>query len=532
MKKIAIVVAVLLFAAPAIAKVTAGVDVNVAFDVNEPNIAITMDGEAEITVTYEASAKPRAFALDLIVDSKGKVKKVKDAHTGESKKSVKKGFGIFPASFNRFIDADDPCWGEPNYTSVALPGDLPSDTQGGIDTNGVTIEMGSLYVGAPNAPNDSGTLFDIYVECWDDSQNQTGDCNLHIAANVGRGKVVLEDGNEPNNLNFLGGNPHRHIRIPFDWGDAPDPLYPTLMASNGARHVRVNKPTTFRMGPAIDAEGNGQPANLDDALGATPDDEDGVTNLNPTRPTGSVTVNASAAGGYLNAWMDFNIDGDWQDAGEQIFTDQALAAGNNALTFAVPAGATNEVATWSRWRFSTRKGLGTTGAAPNGEVEDHIVPDGVVCHVPDVVGDPNLDAQATIIAAGFTVNIVAECSDTVEAGIVISTDPAYCNEPGCGTQVDIYVSTGSCCTYPACWDWLGQCHGDCHGNDGDVDIDDFLLFKAAFATVYPGGNYNPCADNDRDGDVDIDDFLEFKANFAQTGLTGCPQGDLNGVYCP
>ena len=51
--------------------------------------------------------------------------------------------------------------------------------------------------------------------------------------------------------------------------------YPTLLASNGARHVIVSG---VQLGAAIDAEGNGQPnatATGDDTAG-TPDDEDGV----------------------------------------------------------------------------------------------------------------------------------------------------------------------------------------------------------------------------------------------------------------
>ena len=51
-----------------------------------------------------------------------------------------------------------------------------------------------------------------------------------------------------------------------------------------------------------------------------------------------MTVTASAPG-MLNAWLDFNGDGDWADAGEQIFTGESVVAGANALTFTIPAGA-------------------------------------------------------------------------------------------------------------------------------------------------------------------------------------------------
>ncbi|MEZ5082276.1 MAG: hypothetical protein R2750_02300 [Bacteroidales bacterium] len=33
-----------------------------------------------------------------------------------------------------------------------------------------------------------------------------------------------------------------------------------------------------------------------------------------------VTVNALVADGYLDCWMDFNLDQDWDDADEHVFT--------------------------------------------------------------------------------------------------------------------------------------------------------------------------------------------------------------------
>ena len=72
----------------------------------------------------------------------------------------------------------------------------------------------------------------------------------------------------------------------LDFGDAPDMTggpatgnpYPTLLEHDGARHAIV--PAGPRLGPAIDAEGDGQPAPAadgDDVAGAPPNDEDGVT---------------------------------------------------------------------------------------------------------------------------------------------------------------------------------------------------------------------------------------------------------------
>jgi hypothetical protein len=171
--------------------------------------------------------------------------------------------------------------------------------------------------------------------------------------------------------------------IDLDFGDAPDPTYPTLLANNGARH-RVD--ATIVLGALIDPEADGQPnatATGDDLANLA--DEDGVvlSKLVPGR-VATATVTASA-NGLLSAWIDFNIDGDWADAGEQIFTDATLAVGVNTLTFAVPAGATLGY-TFNRWRYDTGGGLNYYGVSPDGtvpygEVEDYQVEIecGVIC---------------------------------------------------------------------------------------------------------------------------------------------------------
>ncbi len=177
--------------------------------------------------------------------------------------------------------------------------------------------------------------------------------------------------------------------IDLDFGDAPDPTYPTLLVNNGARH-RVD--ATIFLGALIDAEADGQPdptATGDDLANLA--DEDGVTvsKLVPGR-SATATVTASA-NGFLNAWIDYNIDGDWMDAGEQIFTDATLAVGVNSLTFNVPAGATLGN-TFSRWRYDTQGGLNYHGVSPDGTVPDGEVEDyqveiecGVICPIGSIL---------------------------------------------------------------------------------------------------------------------------------------------------
>jgi hypothetical protein len=166
----------------------------------------------------------------------------------------------------------------------------------------------------------------------------------------------------------------RVVEVPLvtqdlDFGDAPN-WFPTLLAQDGARHIID---PSFRLLLA-DAEIDGQPgllADADDAAGS--DDEDGVTlGTLLAGYEAEATVIATAAG-VLNAWIDFDVDGGWSDPGEQIFMDEAVHVGLNHLHFAVPAWAQTP-GTYARFRYSSAGGLSYTGLAPDGEVEDYLVP--------------------------------------------------------------------------------------------------------------------------------------------------------------
>ena len=157
---------------------------------------------------------------------------------------------------------------------------------------------------------------------------------------------------------------------PMDFGDANDPTYPTLLANDGARHMIDG--ITF-MGASIDPEFNGQPhpnALGDDNDGN--DDEDGVSLAILVQGQSSNATIIASVDGYLNAWIDFNGNGNWSDAGEQIASDVLLFSGTNTVTFHVPLTA-NAGITYARFRFSTNMGLNYIGLAPNGEVEDYEV---------------------------------------------------------------------------------------------------------------------------------------------------------------
>ena len=161
------------------------------------------------------------------------------------------------------------------------------------------------------------------------------------------------------------------VMATLDFGDAPDPSYPTLLVDDGARHVIV---PGFMLGSEIDGEHDGQPtasATGDDLAGV--DDEDGVAFTTHLVPGGIANVEVEAtATGKLDAWIDFGGDGSWT-ATDQIFDSEPISSGTNYLQFAVPDTATPDVETFARFRFSTSGGLSPTGLADDGEVEDYAV---------------------------------------------------------------------------------------------------------------------------------------------------------------
>ncbi|MCD4788516.1 MAG: hypothetical protein K8R37_00840, partial [Bacteroidales bacterium] len=211
----------------------------------------------------------------------------------------------------------------------------------------------------------------------------------------------------------------------LDFGDAKDPSYPTLMASDGARHLV--DPLIY-LGACIDAEPDGLPD--PNALGDDNnnlDDEDGVIlpSIIVYNQMNTVKVIASV-NGYLNAWIDFNQNGNWGDAGEQIFTDQAVNAGNNVLIFNVPASAYFGT-TFARFRFNTAGGLTYTGQADDGEVEDYEV---AIREVYKWLQEPDLSDMGMDVDATFGSFYPA----------MILADDFLCNITGPLTRIEIWGS--------------------------------------------------------------------------------------------
>ena len=161
----------------------------------------------------------------------------------------------------------------------------------------------------------------------------------------------------------------------MDWGDAPDPTYPTLAASLGASHIIDPR---IYMGATVDMDPDGQPTAAADGddIDAVIDDEDGVTFDTPLIPGGmaQITVNASIAGAYISVWIDFGDDGGWAEATDYVVQSFPSVVGNNVFPMIpVPASAIPGTRAYVRVRFTTFPQIPYDGPAPNGEVEDYLV---------------------------------------------------------------------------------------------------------------------------------------------------------------
>jgi len=224
-----------------------------------------------------------------------------------------------------------------------------------------------------------GNLYTLSIPIPSSASNGTTFARFRLSTYTGLGisGIALDGEVEDHKINIL-------EAMDIDWGDAYDnwntPVFPTLYLNNGASHV-IN--SGLYLGSGIDADLDGQPAAFADGddknfvysgISYPPGDEDGVTFTTQLQPGGYAGVDVTASlPGALDAWIDFNNDGDWADTGERIFTAKALSAGTNALVFGVPINSVTGITAVARFRYSSSGVASYTGLAMDGEVEDHLV---------------------------------------------------------------------------------------------------------------------------------------------------------------
>lgn len=172
-----------------------------------------------------------------------------------------------------------------------------------------------------------------------------------------------------------------------DYGDAPDQGvgsatgdYKTLLIDDGPRHTLLDfseesNTSSLMLGTSVTAESDAL-QNID----ATGDQDDGMTWTSLTSAQSykeTITLtNTTGESAYLNVWIDYNMDGDFDDADEQLINDQEVLAGATSATinFTTPSYAISGD-TFARVRLCSNSGECNTsiGSAAGGEVEDYLV---------------------------------------------------------------------------------------------------------------------------------------------------------------
>jgi hypothetical protein len=183
-----------------------------------------------------------------------------------------------------------------------------------------------------------------------------------------------------------------------------------------------------------------------------------------------ITLAVNGGGGYVDAWIDFDQDMDWE-ASERICS-WYLSGGIQTISFIVPDYAVGGQ-TFARFRISTEGGLVPWGSARSGEVEDHevtIYDSCTQCTGKEFIrGDVDQDTEVTDVDVSLIMNYVLsgaptpDCMDAADAddnGVVDISDATYILHyfnggpvipepyPDCGT--DPTDDTLTCDIYEGC----------------------------------------------------------------------------------
>ena len=220
------------------------------------------------------------------------------------------------------------------------------------------------------------------------------------------------------------GKAHRHALryCPQDVGDAP------VSYGIAAHTYETDLLIGTKKDIDINLAGNGT-ASSDDNDGDGDNDEDGITLPTFTQgQTATITADVMGAGGYLQAWIDFDGNGTFE-ANEQVAADlqdggtddTSSAVGEISFTVPVPSDAVT-TQTFARFRWSTTSGLDVTTAAADGEVEDYAVTVAVAASDVDLV----------------TIKTLSSGDDTPNEGDTVAFSIAVRNDgPGNATNVSL-----------------------------------------------------------------------------------------------
>ena len=259
---------------------------------------------------------------------------------------------------------------EADGTTPVLDGDgnpvtTVTDASGNYIFSGVPTEdaAGNPIDYTVEFENPAGTLFTSQIGAVTDPTNSDANTTTGVT-----GTISVNPGDQ---ITYVDAG-----LINLDYGDLPDPLYGGV---NDASHAIT---TELQIGSVTDAEIAAQPngtATGDDTTGS-PDDEDGFTApaaiiAGQTVGFDVVVSNDTGSDATLYGFVDWNADGDFDDAGETVTASVADGVTNatETLTFTVPLGAVTGADLGTRFRLSTDTGLAAGGTASNGEVEDYLI---------------------------------------------------------------------------------------------------------------------------------------------------------------
>ena len=301
---------------------------------------------------------------------------------------LKMGAGVVDSEFSAITNATatgDDSNGTDDEDGVTLPS-MPQASTQTITVNLTNTTGAVTYLNGWIDWNNNGVLTDageqvianVAVANGVTGQNQTFSVNVPATAPLGTigARFRLTSTSAPASTGPSGAGEVEDYALTVvgptdDFGDAP--------ASYGiASHTAS---PTVGVGLLVDtevAQTSNATATGDDLLGS-PNDEDGVFTDLPLVPGRDTALIISTRGnGFLNAWMDFNRDGDFSDAGEQIATNQATSTTTSSIPdqaspalveFTVPASAVPGTS-FVRVRMSSGSLASPFGAGGVGEVED------------------------------------------------------------------------------------------------------------------------------------------------------------------
>ncbi|MEO1385741.1 MAG: GEVED domain-containing protein [Cyanobacteria bacterium J06634_6] len=291
--------------------------------------------------------------------------------------------------------------GLPNNGSIPVDGfidvQIPVKVNAGVTTGNVTVVLGNTTDAASqNEPVSATNEF-------------SGANDVTTQDNADGGGIISTQ--DPSGDRVGGPNTEREASdrqdVPIgtpqlDYGDAPDLAvgtaagdYETAPGRGPSHVVSTNSLGTNGVDAETTAEQDG------------PTEDDGVQLNNGTPVTfhgesliagQTFDLDITTVGtGVLNAWIDFDGDGEFSDVDEKIIVDEASTGGVIDLDdLMVPFDAAPGT-TYARFRYSTvdtAGGMTSTSAAPDGEVEDYEI---------TIVGaTPNLRLVKRITRLGAT----------------------------------------------------------------------------------------------------------------------------------